>query len=72
MDLDRDGWRSVTNDAACVVFDLTELHPDLLPRLPMVSYRDSLGFWNALCTVEQGGFTGFKHMGALSEAEAVA
>lgn len=70
--LKRDGWRSVTDDAAGVVFDLAELRPDLLARIPMIPYRNSLGFWNALCTNRKGAFTGFKQMGVLSEAEAVA
>lgn len=43
MDLNRDGWRSVTDDAAGVVFDLAKLRPDLLAHIPMVLYRDSLG-----------------------------
>ncbi len=72
MDLNRDGWRSVTDDAAGVVSDLAKLRPDLLAHIPMVLYRDSLGVWNALCTDEKGAFTNCKHMGALSEAEAAA
>lgn len=43
VDLDRDGWRSVTNDAEGVVSDLAELRPDLLARLPLIPYRDSMG-----------------------------
>ena len=72
VDLGRDGWRSVASDAAGVVSDLAELRPDLLARIPMIPYRDSLGSWNALCTDGKGAFTGYKHMGALSETEAVA
>ncbi len=43
VDLDRDGWRSVTHDAAGVVHDLAELRPDLLTRVPLIAYRDSMG-----------------------------
>ncbi len=38
VDLDRDGWRSITNDAAGVVADLAELQPDLLARVPLIAY----------------------------------
>ena len=72
MDLDRDGWRSVTNDAAGVVADLAELRPDLLARVPLVPYRDSMGRWNALCASREGAFVGFTPIGAASEEEAVA
>lgn len=43
LDLDRDGWRFVTNDAKGVVSDLAELRPDLLAHVPLVPYRDSMG-----------------------------
>ncbi len=36
VDLGRDGWRSVTNDAAGIVHDLAELRPDLLARVPLI------------------------------------
>jgi len=72
VDLDRDGWRSVANDARGVVGDLAELRPDLLARVPLIPYRDSMGQWNALCTGRKGAFAGFTPIGAASEAEAVA
>ncbi len=55
MDLDRDGWRSVTNDAACVVADLAELQPDLLARVPLIAHQDSMGCWDALCVAARPG-----------------
>ena len=58
MYLDRDGWRSVTNDAAGVVADLAELRPDLLARVPLVFCQDSMGRLNALCTSRKGNFAG--------------
>lgn len=72
VDLDRDGWRSVTNDAAGVVSDLAELRPDLLARVPLVVYRHSTSQWDALCTDRKGAFAGFMPIGADSEAAAVA
>ena len=72
VDLDREGWRSVTHDAAGVVHDLAELRPDLLARVPLIAYRDSTGGWDALCTDRKGAFAGFTPIGAGSEAEAVA
>ena len=72
VDLDRDGWRSVTNDAAGIVSDLAELRPDLLARVPLVLYRDSLGCWDVLCVGPKETFTRFLLIGATSEAEAVA
>ena len=72
VDLDRDGWRSVTNDAEGVVSDLAELRPDLLARVPLVPYRDSMGRWDALRASREGTFTGFMLIGAASEEEAVA
>ena len=72
VDLDRSGWRSVTNDAEGVVSDLAELQPDLLARVPLVLYRDSMGRWDALRASHEGTFTGFVLIGAASEEEAVA
>ena len=72
VDLDREGWRSVINDAAGIVADLAELRPDLLARVPLVVYRDSMGQWDALCTDRKGAFAGFMPIGADSEAAAVA
>ncbi len=43
VDLDWKGWRSATNDAAGIVHDLAELRPDLLARVPLIPYRDSMG-----------------------------
>lgn len=71
MDLDREGWRSVTHDAAGVMGDLAELRPDLLARMPLAVYRDSMGQWDALCTNREGGFAGFTPIGAATEAVAV-
>ena len=71
VDLCREGWRSVTHDAAGVVSDLAELRPDLLARAPLIVYRDRTGQWDALCTKRKGGFAGFTPIGARSEAEAV-
>jgi len=51
VDLDREGWRSVTNDAAGFVADLAELRPDLLARVPLIAYQDSIGQWDALSVV---------------------
>lgn len=48
VDLNRDGWRSVANDAAGVIDDLAELRPDLLSRVPLILYQDSSGRWDAL------------------------
>ena len=72
VDLDRDGWRSVTNDAEGVVSDLGELRPDLLARVPLVLYRDSMGRWDALRASHEGTFAGFVLIGAASEEEAIA
>ena len=72
VDLHRDGWRSVTNDAAGIVSDLAELRPDLLARVPLVLYRDSMGCWDVLCVGPKGAFTRFSPIGATTEAEAVA
>lgn len=72
VDLDLDGWRSVTDDAEGVVADFTELRPDLLACIPIIPYRNSKGRWDALCTDGKGAFIGYKSMGAMSEAEAVA
>ena len=72
VDLDRDGWRSVTHDAAGIVHDLAELQPDLLNRVPLIAYRDSMGQWDALRVSSKGTFAGFAPIGATSEAEAVA
>lgn len=72
VDLDCDGWRSVTNDAAGVVADLAELRLDLLARVPLVPYRDSMGRWDALCVSCKGTFASFTPIGAASEEEAVA
>lgn len=72
VDLDRDGWRSVTNDAAGVVADLEQLRPDLLARTPLIPYRDSEGRWDALRVGSKGAFLGFATLGTATEAEAVA
>ena len=72
VDLDRNGWRSVTNDAEGVVSDLAELRPDLLARVPLVPYRDSMGRWDALRASREGTFAGFVLIGAASEEEAIA
>ena len=72
VDLDRSGWRSVTNDAEGVVSDLAELRPDLLAHVPLVPYRDSMGRWDALRASREGAFAGFVPIGAASEEEAVA
>jgi hypothetical protein len=72
VDLDRDGWRSVTNDAAGIVHDLAELRPDLLARVPLIPYRDSVGEWHVLRATSKGIFAGFAPIGAASETEAVA
>ena len=72
VDLGRDGWRSVTDDAAGIVSDLAELRPDLLARVPLVLYRDSMGCWDVLCVGPKGTFKRCSPIGATSEAEAVA
>ena len=72
VDLDRDGWRSVTNDAAGIVSDLAELRPDLLARVPLIAYQDSMGCWDAMRVDRKGAFAGFAPLNATSEAEAVA
>ena len=72
VDLNRDGWRSVTYDAAGIVHGLAELRPDLLARVPLIAYRDSMGQWDALRVTSKGAFAGFALIGATSEAEAVA
>ena len=72
VDLNREGWRSVTNDAAGVVSDLAELRPDLLAHVPLIVYRDSTGPWDALYANRKGGSASFIPIGATSEAEAVA
>lgn len=41
--LDRDGWRSITHDAAGVMHDLAELRPDLLHRVLLIAYKGSMG-----------------------------
>jgi len=41
----------VTNDAAGFVADLAELRPDLLARVPLSAYQDSIGQWDALSVV---------------------
>ncbi len=72
VNLDRDGWRSVTNDAAGVVADLAELRPDLIAHQRLIPYRDSEGRWDALRVGPKGTFLGFAPIGAATEAEAVA
>ena len=72
VDLDRDGWRFVTNDAAGIVSDLAELRPDLLARVPLIAYQDSMGCWDALRVDRKGAFAGCAPLNATSEAEAVA
>jgi len=72
VDLDWEGWRSATYDAAGIVHDLAELRPDLLARAPLIPYRDSMGEWHALRVASKGVFAGFAPIGVASEAEAVA
>jgi len=64
VDLHRDGWRSVTNDDAGVVADLAELQPDLLARVPLIPYQDSMGCWNALCVGPKGTVAGTVNLAA--------
>ena len=71
MDLDRDGWRSVTNDAAGVVADFAELRLDLLAQIPLILHRDNMGQLDGLYVGLQGTFAGSMPIGAKSEAEAV-
>ncbi len=52
--------------------DLAELRPDLLARVPLIAYQDSMGCWDTLCVGPNGTFTGFAPTRATSEAEAVA
>ena len=55
VNLGHDGWRSVTNDAGCIVADLAELQPDLLTCVPLIAHQDSLVCWNALCIAARPG-----------------
>jgi len=71
VDLNRDGWRSVANDAAGVIDDLAELHPDLLARVPLILYQDSSGRWDALHIDPKKVFVRFVPLDAASEAEVV-
>lgn len=43
VDLDRNGWRSITSDTVGAVSDFAELRPDLLARVPLVPCQDSMG-----------------------------
>ena len=73
VDLDREGWRSVTNDAWGIVEELAELRPDLAyGSAPLIVYRDSMGGWDAMRIAPAGIFGGFAPIGAASEADAVA
>jgi hypothetical protein len=73
VDLDWDGWRSVTHDAWGIVSELAELRPDLAyGSVPCIVYRDSMGQWDAMRIGPAGIFGGFVPIGAGSEAEAVA
>ena len=73
VDLDCNGWRSVTNDAWDIVEELAELRPDLAyGSVPLIVYRDSMGQWDAMRISPAGIFGGFVPIGAVSEAEAVA
>jgi hypothetical protein len=73
VDLDPDGWRSVTNDAWDIVSELAELRPDLAyGSVPCIVYRGSMGQWDAMRIGPAGIFGGFVPIGAVSEAEAVA
>ena len=72
IDLDRDGWRSVTNDCSGVVSELAELRPDLARSVPYVVYRDSTGRWDAMQITPEGRFYSFMPIDAASEADAVA
>ena len=73
VDLDHDGWRSVTNDAWDIVSELAELRPDLAyGSVPCIVYRDSMGQPDAMRIGPAGIFGGFVPIGAGSEAEAVA
>ncbi len=73
VDLNRDGWRSVTNDPWGVVSELAELRPDLAyGSVPCIVYRDSMGQWDAMRISLPDIFGGFTPIGAGSEAEAVA
>ncbi len=71
VDLNRDGWRSVANDAAGVIDDLAELRPDLLSRVPLILYQDSSGRWDALHVDPKKVLVRFVPLDAASEAEAV-
>ena len=71
VDLNRDGWRSVANDAAGVIDDLAELRPDLLSRVPLILYQDSSGRWDALHVDPKKVFVRFVPLDAASEAEVV-
>ena len=71
--LDRQGWRSVTNDAWGIVEELADLRPDLAyGSAPLIVYRDSMGGWDAMRIAPAGIFGGFAPIGAASEADAVA
>lgn len=72
VDLHYEGWRSVIHDASGIVHDLAELRPDLVDRVPLIAYRNSMGQWDALRVSGKGAFAGFAQIGAASEAEAVA
>ena len=61
VDLDATGWRLVTNDAAGVVFDLTELQPDLLPRLPMVPTETAWGSGTPSAPTSRAGSQASSH-----------
>jgi len=71
VDLSRNGWRSVANDAAGVIDDLAELRPDLLSRVPLILYQDRSGRWDALHVDPKKVFVRFVPLDAASEAEAV-
>ena len=72
VDLDRDGWRSATNDADGIVVELAEMRPDLAHRVQYLVYHDSTGHRDANRISPTGIFGGFVPIGAASEADAVA
>lgn len=73
VDLDRDGWCSVTNDAWGTVEELVEWRPDLAyDDVPMIVYRDSTGRWDAMRIGPAGIFGSFLPISAGSEAKVVA
>ena len=73
VDLDGDGWRSITSDACGVVSELAELRPDLAyGSVPFIIYRDSMGRRDTMRIGSAGIVGGFVPTDAASEADAVA